>query len=105
MYVHLSAVDAIVNVLGDHVCPVTSCPANHASVDRTSGQIVAVYGAANNGGGCDREVIDTQNPGAVTTLNPSSIGTLALLTCSAQPLSVQQNNVLRRMFVSLRDSR
>ena len=55
MYMHLSAVDAIVNVLRDHVCPVTSCPANHASVDRTSGQIVAVYGAANNGGCCDRE--------------------------------------------------
>jgi hypothetical protein len=56
------------------------------------GQIVAVYAVANNGGASDREVIDKQNPGAVTTLNPSSIGTQALLMCSVQPLSVQQNN-------------
>lgn len=47
--------DAIVNVLRDCVDPVTSCPANHASVDRMGGQIVAVYGVANNGGASKRE--------------------------------------------------
>jgi hypothetical protein len=50
--VHCGMVDAIVSVLRDYACPVTSCPANHAGVDSTEGQIVAVYGAANNGGGC-----------------------------------------------------
>lgn len=51
----MSAADAVVNILWDRVRPMTSCPANHASVDRTGGQIVAVYGVANNGGTSDRE--------------------------------------------------
>jgi hypothetical protein len=34
---------------------VTSCSANHARVDRMAGQIVAVYGAANNGCASDQE--------------------------------------------------
>jgi hypothetical protein len=78
-----SAPDAIVNVLGSHgpgdFLWSRSCKRGQDGWTNCSGLWSSEQRPCLRPG----KVIDKQNPGAVTTLNPSSIGALALLICPA----------------------